>query len=313
MVQMPEVDNHFQTRVEGMYLIGQASGTPQVKNASNLGRAVIQHMVKMGGLRPGAGQGIGAQFDVVVIGSGPAGMSAALSCVQMGLSYVLLEQQRNFSWTIRSYYHKGKPVMAEPHHVEMVGLLPHWDTNREELLGAWEQSIQQYGLQIQYQQNVTDVKKNGEVFNITCADKDGNVTQTWTGARVVVAIGTMGNPRKLGCPGDDLEKVANALVDPDEFRGKNILVVGGTDSAIEVVAALSEHNKVWMSARGAKFDRVKPKNLKLIEELFASGKAIPLFATAAKEVTPTTVTMEYKEDKRTEVIPNDFVFAMIGG
>ena len=92
-----------------------------------------------------------------------------------------------------------------------------------------------------------------------------------------------------------------------------ILVVGGTDSAIEVVVALCETNRVWLSCRSAKFDRVKPKNLELIEKLIAEGKCNAMFATVVKEVTETSVTLEYKADKRQEQIPNEQVFAMIGG
>ena len=121
-------------------------------------------------------------------------------------------------------------------------------------------------------------------------------------------------PRVLeGCPGDDREKVKNALVDPDEFRGRDILVVGGTDSAIEVVLALCENNRVFLSCRGAKFDRVKPKNLKLIEAVIAAGKCVPRFATAVAEVGERTVVLESKQDKTREELPNDAVFAMIGG
>jgi thioredoxin reductase/NAD-dependent dihydropyrimidine dehydrogenase PreA subunit len=313
MIKMPDVDNYYETSVKGMYLIGQASGTPQVKNAINLGRAVISHMVNMGGCTPGIGHQLGAACDVIIVGSGPAGLSAAASAARAGLSYMLLEKQRAFSWTIRSFYHKGKPVMAEPNDVEMMGDINHWDTVREDLLNAWEQSIQQYGIQIQYQADVTDVQKNGDLFTVVVSDAKGNPTGSYTSARAVLAIGTMGNPRKLGCPGDDHEKVANALVDPDEYQGKNILVVGGTDSAIEVVLALCETNRVWMSVRSAKFDRVKPKNLEKIEKVIAEGKCTALFATVMKEVTDTTCTLEYKADKRSEQIPNDAVFAMIGG
>ncbi len=312
MIRMPEIDNFYETRVKGMYLIGQASGTPQVKNAVNLGRAVVQHAVKSG-LVPGQGHQSGASADLVIVGSGPAGLSAAVTAARLGLSYIFLEKQRHFSWTIRSYYHKGKPVMAEPNHVEMVGFVPHWDTVREDLLAAWEETITQYGIQIQYNEDVTNVEKHGELFTVTSSDTRGNPIRSYTGLRVVMAIGTMGNPRKLGCPGDDTAKVANALVDPDEFVGKNILIVGGTDSAIEVVVALCETNRVWLSCRGAKFDRVKPKNLELIERLIAEGKCMAAFATTVKEVGEGYATLEYKADKRVEQIPNDQVFAMIGG
>ncbi len=311
-IKMPDVDAWYQTSVKGMYLIGQVAGTPQIKNASNVGTAVVNHAAA-GGLRPGLGQSVGATYDVVVVGSGPAGLSAALRCAEMGLSYIVLEKQRDFSWTIRNYYHKGKPVMAEPNKIEMLGLLHHWDTNREDLLAHWKQQVAQSQMQILYQQDVTNVQKQGEFFTVSVTGSAGNPDQSYTASKVILAIGTMGNPRKLGCEGEDLEKVRNSLVDPDEFQGQNVLVVGGTDSAIEVVMALKDTNKVWLSCRSAKFDRVKPKNLELIMEAIDSGQVTPLWSTAVKGVDGASVTVENRSNKERTTVPNDVIFAMIGG
>jgi pSer/pThr/pTyr-binding forkhead associated (FHA) protein/thioredoxin reductase/NAD-dependent dihydropyrimidine dehydrogenase PreA subunit len=311
-VSMPEVDANYETAVPGLYLIGQASGTPQIKNASNLGRAVVQHAVAAG-LKPGGGRAVGADVDVIVAGAGPAGMSAGFACQALGLSYVVFEKERETSWTVRNYYHKGKPVMAEPNDVELVGHLPHWDTTREELLGKWDAMVRDQKLDVRVNQQVASIKKDGEKFVVELTDRDGKPLGAATAARVVISIGTMGNPRKLGCPGENLEKVKNSLVDPDEWRGKNVMVVGGTDSAIEVILALMEHNKVYLSSRGAKFDRVKPKNLQLIEAAFAAGKCTPMWATAVAEVTADTIVLEHKADGRKEAVPCDVVFAMIGG
>ena len=312
MVTMPQVDANYMTPVDGMYLIGQAAGTPQIKNAANLGHAVVQHMLRRG-LRPGSGAALGAEVDVIIVGSGPAGLSTAVTCIDEGLSYLCLEKQRDYAWTIRNYYHKGKPVMAEPNNVELVSKLPHFDGNREQLLEAWEQTLAEKRLDIRAGHNVTNVQRVGDIFQVTAADSKDRVIGTYTGTRVVLAIGTMGNPRRLGCPGDDLEKVKNALVDPDEFRSLDILVVGGTDSCIEVALALCEHNRVSLSCRSANFLRCKPKNLELIEKAFKDGKVKPLFATVVKEVTETHVTIEYKSDQSQEQLINQQVFAMIGG
>jgi thioredoxin reductase len=254
--------------------------------------------------------------DVVIVGSGPAGLSAALTCIEAGLSYVVLEKEREFSWTIRNYYHKGKEVMAEPNDVNLEATLPHWDSSREELLGAWAELVQQHRVDIRYQQNVIDVKKEADRFAVHIGDPKGQLIGQITCMRVVLAIGTLGNPRKLGCPGEELEKVKNSLVDPDEWQGKNILVVGGSDSAVEVVLALSRpelRNQVYFSTRGAKLEGIKPKNRKLIEDALAANRFQMRNATTVGEVTPTSVTLAKKEDGSKEQLPNDVIFAMIGG
>jgi pSer/pThr/pTyr-binding forkhead associated (FHA) protein/thioredoxin reductase/formate hydrogenlyase subunit 6/NADH:ubiquinone oxidoreductase subunit I len=315
MIPMPSIDAFHETPIAGMFLIGQASGTPQVKNATNLGRAVIQRMVQQG-LRPGDGRAARAMVDVAIVGSGPAGLSAALTAIEAGLSYVVLEKEREFSWTIRNYYHKGKEVMAEPHDIDLEATLPHWDCSREELLGAWQQLVAQNRVDIRYQHVVADIKKEGPCFALQIADAKGAPLGMFTAARVVLAIGTLGNPRKLGCPGDDLEKVKNSLVDPDEWQGKSVLVVGGSDSAVEVVLALCKperRNRVWLSTRGAKLEGIKPKNRKLLEDAIAANQVEVRHATTVAEVEPATVTLAYKEDGRREQLPNDVVFAMIGG
>ena len=315
MIPMPSIDAFHETPVPGLFLVGQASGTPQVKNATNLGRAAVQRIVQRG-YGAGAGRQLGCEYDIIIVGSGPSGLSAALTCIELGLSYVVLEKEREFSWTIRNYYHKGKEVMAEPNDVALEATLPHWDSKREELLGSWKELIDANRVDIRYQTSVIDVKKDGEKFNVGIADGKGTPTGTMTAGRVVLAIGTLGNPRKLGCPGDDLEKVRNSLVDPDEWTGKNILVVGGSDSAVEVVLALcvpTRNNKVTFSTRGAKLEGIKPKNRKLIEDALTAGQFQIKYATSVAEVTATTVALEYKEDKRREELPCDVIFGMVGG
>ncbi|MGE0551199.1 MAG: FHA domain-containing protein [Kofleriaceae bacterium] len=315
MIPMPSVDAFHETPIAGMFLVGQASGTPQVKNAVNLGRAAIQRIVQQG-FQPGTASTLGCDLDVVIIGSGPAGLSAAITCLELGLSYVVLEKERAFAWTIRNYFHKGKEVMAEPHDIGLESSLPHWDTTREQLLGVWQDMLTEHRVDVRYQHDVTDVNKQGDKFIVKLGDPKGRAIGQLTCARVVLAIGTLGNPRRLGCPGDELEKVKNSLVDPDEWSGRNVLVVGGSDSAVEVVLALStpeRRNAVWFSTRGAKLEGIKPKNRKLIEAALAAGRFTMCYATTVAEVTAAGVVLSYKEDGRREELANDVVFAMIGG
>jgi predicted CXXCH cytochrome family protein len=315
MIPVPSIDAFHETPVPGLFLIGQASGTPQVKNATNLGRAIVQRLVQQS-YGPGSGRRVGGEYDVVIVGSGPAGLSAALTCIELGLSYVVLEKERDFSWTIRNYYHKGKEVMAEPNDVALEATLPHWDSKREELLGSWKELIDQNKVDIRFQKNCVDIKKDGDKFNVSTGDGKNPPNAVFTAGRVILAIGTLGNPRTLGCAGDDMEKVKNSLVDPDEWNGKQILVVGGSDSAVEVVLALckpEKKNTVTFSTRGAKLEGIKPKNRKLIEDALAAGQFAIKYATSVSNVDATSVSMTYKEDARVETIPCDVIFGMVGG
>jgi thioredoxin reductase len=156
------------------------------------------------------------------------------------------------------------------------------------------------------------VKKDGEIFVVKTADRDGKPLAEYRALRVVLAIGTMANPRKLGCPGENLPKVKNALVDPEEFHGKNVLVVGGGDAGIEVALALGPKNKVWLSVRGAAPERIKPGNKKRIDEAIAAGVVQARFSTSAAEVGEGKAVLKHG-DGRMEELPNDVVFAMIGG
>jgi heterodisulfide reductase subunit A-like polyferredoxin len=128
VLKVPEIDENFQTAVPGQYLIGEVAGKPLVKNAANLGRAVVEHMLATG-LRPGVLGAGDTQVDVAIVGSGPGGLSAALTCIQKGLSYVVLEKEQMIASTI-SRYPKGKLVMAEPYDTLNLSLLPVFDSAR---------------------------------------------------------------------------------------------------------------------------------------------------------------------------------------
>lgn len=305
MVEVPQLDPFYESMVKGLYLIGQASGTPQIKNAVNLGRAVVQRIAQAG---YHAGSGGAGRVDVAIVGGGPAGLSAALTCLEVGLSYVLLEKEREPVWTIRTYYHKGKLVMAEPKDVELESSVPHRDWNREELLGDWAKLIAECGVEIQTGRAVTNVQPDGAGFRV---ELDG--LPAVLASKVVVAVGSIASPRPLGCPGDDLPKVRPALADPDEWKGKNVLVVGPGDAAIEVVTALAGVAKVWHTMRGPQYNRPKVLNQKAIEALIAAGKVTALHAMTVQEVTAAAVKLAPKAGGQTIEIPNDVVFTLIGG
>jgi thioredoxin reductase (NADPH) len=265
-LKIPEVDENFQTVVPGQYLIGEVAGKPLVKSAANLGRAAIEHMVATG-LVPGAiGRGE-TTVDVVIVGSGPGGLSAALSCIQRGLSYVVLEKEQMIASTI-ARYPKGKLVMAEPYDTQNLSLLPVFDSAKEQLIPIWNELLERVGMQIHKGESVESVTRSGiSEFEVR------STVSTYRAQRVVLSIGTRGKPRTLQVPGENLPKVFNLLEDPDDWRGKAVLVIGGGDSACEAALALSDAGaKVMISYRGKGFSRAAPKNRSAIEAYANEGR-----------------------------------------
>src|SRR5499427_6997368 len=145
-LKVPEMDDNFQTAVPGQYLIGEVAGKPLVKNAANLGRAVVEHMLGSG-MRPGALGGGDNVVDVAIVGSGPGGLSAALTCIQRGLSYVVLEKEQVIASTI-ARYPKGKLVMAEPYDTTNLSLLPVFDSSKEQIIPNWRELIDRIGVAV---------------------------------------------------------------------------------------------------------------------------------------------------------------------
>ncbi|MGE0548667.1 MAG: NAD(P)-binding domain-containing protein [Kofleriaceae bacterium] len=265
-LKIPEVDGNFQTAVPGQYLIGEVAGKPLVKNAANLGRSVIEHMIA-GGLRPGAIGSAEGAVDVAIVGSGPGGLSAALSCIQRGLSYVVLEKEQLLASTI-ARYPKGKLVMAEPYDTVNLSLLPVFDSSKEQLIPIWKELMDRVGIRI----------RQGESVEVVTRGSDGNfevrtTVASYRAQRVVLSIGTRGKPRTLQVPGENLPKVFSLLDDPDDWRGRAVLVVGGGDSACEAALALADAGaKVMISYRGKAFNRAAPKNKQAIEAYSSQGR-----------------------------------------
>jgi thioredoxin reductase/ferredoxin len=304
-LKVPEMDENFQTAVPGQYLIGEVSGKPLVKNAANLGRSVVEHMLSSG-MRAGALGGGDNVVDVAIVGSGPGGLSAALSCIQRGLSYVVLEKEQMIASTI-SRYPKGKLVMAEPYDAVNLSLLPVFDSAKEQLIPIWRELIERVGLKIHQGESVETVARAGDgTFDVR------TTVATYRAQRVVLSIGTRGKPRTLQVPGENLPKVFSLLEDPDEWRGRAVLVVGGGDSACEAALALADAGaKVMISYRGKGFNRAAPKNKQAIESYAGQGRIKAKLGSqiVAFEADSVTLALSDGSQKR---YPNDGAFVLIG-
>ncbi len=312
-LKIPDIDADYQTRVPGQYLIGEVAGKPLVKNAANLGRAVIEHMLA-GGLQASRQRRIGegsdakqvTAVDVVIVGSGPGGLSAALTCIHRGLSYVVLEKEQLLASTI-ARYPKGKLVMAEPYDTQNLSHLPVFDSSKEQIIPIWEELIGRIGVAVNRGEAVESVARQADgMFDVR------TTVAAYRAQRVVLATGTRGKPRTLQVPGENLPKIANLLDDPDEFRGKSVLVIGGGDSAVEAALALADAGaKVTISYRGRAFNRCQPKNKQAVESYGAQNRLKVKLQSQVIAFEPESVILQLADGSQKRY-PNHAGFVLIG-
>jgi thioredoxin reductase len=155
-----------------------------------------------------------ADFDIVIVGSGPGGLAAASRAQALNNKYVLLEATNHLSDTIFKYQ-KGKHVMAEPSILPLCDGMPFSAGKREDILERWEQEVVQQSLVVHYNKRVSSIQRdpNTRVFTLSC--EDGTCYRS---LHVVLGIGLQGNVRKMGVSGDDHPRVQYTLSDPDEFK-----------------------------------------------------------------------------------------------
>ncbi|MDQ3002565.1 MAG: NAD(P)-binding domain-containing protein [Fibrobacterota bacterium] len=297
----PEIDSRFQSSVKGVYIVGDLTGVPLLKLASESGAKVVRHILYDKEFKSRT-QAEGVS-DVLIIGGGPAGVACALECEKQGLDNLVLESSQLFS-TLENFP-KGKPILAKPDGYKEESPLSIQDGYKETLLEDLRRQIAGKTLRTRMGVRVEGIKRKGDLLIL-----DTNQGEM-KAHRVVVAIGKTGDARRLGIPGEDQPFVYNRLFDPGEFHGEDILVVGGGDSAVEAAAALAEAgNRVKLSYRKEGLDRPKPENLKHFENLVAQGRIEPHFSSQPKAIRPGETVLKTKDGEKT--VKSDQVFVLIG-
>ena len=216
--------------------------------------------------------------DLLVVGAGPAGIATASHAHANGLAYALLERSDHLADTIYSYQAR-KFVMAEPTMIPARGDVPFAAGSRESILAAWQKHIEEKGLNVVFNAEVKSLSREGDCFVLKTS-----AGQTYEGKNVVLAMGTQGNPRKLGTPGENMEHVRYRLVDPAEHENQDILVVGAGDSGMEIAIALSDENRVGLVVRGAEITRANEILIKEVLSRQAAGRMSVYFSSSIKEV-----------------------------
>jgi thioredoxin reductase/Pyruvate/2-oxoacid:ferredoxin oxidoreductase delta subunit len=304
-VEVPQVDAHFQTNVPGLYVVGELGGRGLIKNAVNEGKVAIEHVAAELPAGEAREDGDPDLYDVVVVGSGPAGLSAGLAAVRERLRCVVLEQGTLVD-TIAKYPRK-KLLLAEPVRVPLYGDLWVADASKEELLQVWQSVIARSRLDVRTGQRVEAVEREGTSFRVRSGASE------YRARRVVLAMGRRGTPRRLGVPGEELDKVFYDIVEMEAFAGSRMLVIGGGDSAVESALGLANQpgTPVMLSYRGAEFGRIKDRNRTKLEAAVAAGKLTLLLGSQVKEIRRDAVVLEH--EGRARLVPNDVVVVRIGG
>jgi thioredoxin reductase len=285
----------------GIFIAGELGGMGLIRNAVEQGRQALENICTA----KGVGKSSGDWLDLVIVGAGPAGFSASLGALEKKLKYVTVEQE-TLGGTV-SHFPRGKLVMTAPVQLPMVGKVDFTETTKEELLGFWQKVEKQTGLSIHYQERLEQIIAEGDGYRVK-TNKNSYLTRT-----VLLAIGRRGTPRKLGAPGEEQSKVVYRLIDPEQYRGQRVLVVGGGDSALEAATSIAEQvdTQVFLSYRSEAFSRAKQKNRNKVEQAKAGGRLTVLFKSTVKEIREHSVQLDH--DGELIEIPNDGVIVSAGG
>ena len=270
-VDIPRVSPWFETNVPGIFVAGELGGMGLIRNAIEQGRQAIDEIAKR---RP---KGI-APLDVLIVGAGPSGFSACLGAKSKGLNYIAIEQESLGGCVFQ--YPRGKLVMTQPAMLPLVGKFKFTTAQKEQLLETWTKIEADHQLNIRYYESVIGIVPEGKGFKVTTTRGE------YTAGTVLLAIGRRGTPRKLGVPGEELPKVVYRLIDPQQYKGHKVIVVGGGDSALEAAASIAEEGgEVILSYRGEAFQRAKPRNRDRVQKAQEGGRLQVMLNSQIKAIT----------------------------
>jgi putative YpdA family bacillithiol system oxidoreductase len=299
-VDLPHVSPEFETNIPGVFIAGELGGMGLIKNAVEQGKQAVDFISKKikGGHQ--------ADYDITIVGAGPAGIAATLTAAKNGLKYLTLEQD-SLGGTVFNFP-RAKVVMTSVLELPLYGKVKLYETSKTELLNLWMEAITRNNIKINEQEKVIDIERDGEFFRIKSSNN------IYTSKTILLAIGRRGSPRKLGIPGEEKEKVAYRLLEPELIQGKNVLVVGGGDSAIENALLLKdEGNNVTLSYRKDSFSRLKPKNLERIENAVKNRDIRVILNSNVKEIKDDSVIISIEGKENFVNLENDLVYIFAGG
>jgi len=302
---MPRLTPEYETSIPNLFIAGELGGLALIKNAVNQGRDCIDTITSR--MKTTKSNGNHASVvDVLIVGAGPAGISASLRAIENKLTYITLERDE-IGGTVAKYP-RQKLVMTSPVEFPMYGKFDKLQLSKENLLAFWDMVLNRADFNVCTGEKVEDIKKGtDDIFTVTSANNQ------YRARAVVLALGRAGEPRKLGVKGEELPKVMYRLIEADHYVNKRILVVGGGDSAVEAAMGLAHQvgNEVTLSYRQERFGRLKERNIKRLDDCIKAGKLKVLFNSNPAEFRTESVVLDVKG--HSQEIANDFVWIFAGG
>ncbi len=305
--KLPVAQADGSTNVAGLYIVGDLTGIPLLKFSADTGARAV-HTIADDASFVKRDTSDDSVLDIAIVGGGVSGFSAAIEAQKRGLRFAIYESAEAFSTIVN--FPKGKPIYTYPTEMTPAGDLQFHEQSdiKEGLLVDLREQTAARGIE-PVAAHVTHVKREGSRLRLALGEGTEDAVYAH---RVIVAIGRSGNYRELGVPGEDRDKVYNRLHDPKEYAGKNALVVGGGDSALETAIALAESGAtVTVSYRKPELSRPKPDNIEKIERLQQDGTIALLLGSRVKTIDEAQVTITDRSGVD-QTIANDVVFTMIG-
>jgi thioredoxin reductase/NAD-dependent dihydropyrimidine dehydrogenase PreA subunit len=301
-VDIPHISKDFETNVPGVFIAGELGGMGLIRKTAEQGRQAMAAIRKRSGSHAAA-------LDVVIIGAGPAGISAGLSAIFHKLRYKIIEQEDSLGGSVY-HYPRNKLAMTAPVKLDLIGTVRlGTEVQKEKLLAFWHEIVGKTNLAMNFNERFEglDTRPDG-TYDVRTS------RGTYHTRSVLLALGRRGTPRKLGVPGEETAKVMYRLVDAAQYTGRAMLVVGGGDSALEAALALAAEpgTTVTLSYRGDAYARVKEKNRLMLDEQVRAGRIRSLLKSKVQKIGDSSATLTLA-DGTSEVLPNDYVIVCAGG
>jgi len=299
-LDIPTVKPDFETNVPGLFIAGELGGMGLIGNAIEQGQQAMDTILKKARDNKG-----GPSDDVLIVGAGPAGLAATLAAKKHDMNYITIDQE-TMGGTV-AHFPRGKIVMTRPVNLPLFGKVKLRETTKESLMELWGKVVQDTKIKISHSERLESLTPIEGGFEATTSKGSYQIKN------VLLAIGRRGTPRKLGVPGENRPKVVYRLIDPSQYSGKHVLVVGGGDSALEAACSIADEpdTTVTLSYRSESFSRAKEKNRQRVDNLQQSGRLNVMLSSQVRNIDDDSVEIEMDGNKQT--IPNNAIIVCAGG